>query len=627
MKKRFLLFYAAFVLSIALLPAQATASVAIGKASDVTTGNSVFLGRYPQSFVPGDATQRPATGALDVDYILAPDYTYTTGAQLPPKYFLIEPVEWRVLRNAGDRLFVISQKHLDRKYYHASVEVTINSITWAESDIREWLNDGFYSSAFAAGERSAIAATYLVTPKNPAYDTPGGSDTNDKIFLLSIPEFEEAEATIIPDDPDRRPAYTDYGATRSSTVPNTGGIGGAWWLRSPGTAPSMVAVVTDVNTLSEYGSSCHVIEYAVCPALNFKFDPSSVLFTSAASGANSKNSVNVGAALAAASAAATGPLKLTLKDDAIDLTSVTLSGTSGRTLTFDYSYSGAAAGKTLSAVVTDSEGAVTHYGRLSASVAASGSASVTVPDGFTTGSDELQIFVEEINGDNLTDFASALVQLTGFTFGGIIDAAEPVPFTSPDDAAGKMPDIDASDLEVVDGKVVISMAIAEAIADKLGGEYTKIVTLPCFEVKVGDGETASVRMQVTGAQLGTGYAKDIALLKVMSRNNGEYMAYAIDSAGYGDGKFTLLKNGASHSGAIDPEADYDLVVFIKDGEKFDLDNKINGEVIDPLVVVHETQSTGSPSSSGSSGGGCNAGAGIFGLSLLAVYGALRRRSR
>ena len=51
------------------------------------------------------------------------------------------------------------------------------------------------------------------------------------------------------------------------------------------------------------------------------------------------------------------------------------------------------------------------YGQLAASTTASGNASVTIPDGFG-GGDTLNIFVEEVNGNNLTDFASELVALT-----------------------------------------------------------------------------------------------------------------------------------------------------------------------------------------------------------------------
>jgi hypothetical protein len=77
----------------------------------------------------------------------------------------------------------------------------------------------------------------------------------------------------------------------------------------------------------------------------------------------------------------------------------------------NFNYTGATAGKTLSAVVLSGGGAVKYYGKLVGSTGTSGSASVTLPGGFLS-TDTVQIFVEEANGDNLTDFASGYKQLS-----------------------------------------------------------------------------------------------------------------------------------------------------------------------------------------------------------------------
>lgn len=59
-------------------------------------------------------------------------------------------------------------------------------------------------------------------------------------------------------------------------------------------------------------------------------------------------------------------------------------------------------------------GAVTYYGKLAENTAASGTASVDLPSGFVENRDILKVFVEEINGDNYTDFASAVIEITAF---------------------------------------------------------------------------------------------------------------------------------------------------------------------------------------------------------------------
>jgi len=135
---------------------------------------------------------------------------------------------------------------------------------------------------------------------------------------------------------------------------------------------------------------------------------SSVLFASDASGASAKSSATAGGGLKPAQATS-GALKFTMLDTSLALGGVTANSRSGNTVSF--SYSGATAGKILSAVVLGSGGAVKYYGKLLASTAASGTASVTLPGDFLA-TDTVQIFVEEANGDNQTDFASAYKQLT-----------------------------------------------------------------------------------------------------------------------------------------------------------------------------------------------------------------------
>jgi len=178
-----------------------------------------------------------------------------------------------------------------------------------------------------------------------------------------------------------------------------------WWLRSPGNTSSNAASVSDGGSV--YADGIYVYyTLAVRPAFNLNL--SSVIFTSAASVASGKNSVNVGSTLSAATAL-TGAVKFTVLDSSLNLASVTPTGVDGREITFDYT--GATADKTLSAVVKDSAGVVKYYGKLAHLTAQTGSDAVTVPDDFAA-TDTLEIFVEEINGDNLTDFAGGSKTIT-----------------------------------------------------------------------------------------------------------------------------------------------------------------------------------------------------------------------
>ena len=161
-----------------------------GAAPDIAGGQGgspnggVYFGNYPQSKAPD--VQGLKEGK---DYIKNKDSN-----------FFIEPVRWRVLKNADGKLFLLSDQNLDCVQYN---EVK-TSVTWETCTLRAWLNggktnggtegntydynnDSFMKNAFSGGEKAAVAAT-KVTNDNGPNDTPGGNATVDRIFLLSTGE-------------------------------------------------------------------------------------------------------------------------------------------------------------------------------------------------------------------------------------------------------------------------------------------------------------------------------------------------------------------------------------------------------------------------------------------------------
>jgi len=129
--------------------------------------------------------------------------------------------------------------------------------SWSESDLRRFLNGVFYDK-FSGWEKALIAETIIINKvvptyniqslaaytaevnrikENPSYSygVKNGTNTSDKIFLLSIDEvvkyfggsgrIEEGDFySIVIDDQfnKNRMAYTDEGVAND------------WWLRSPG---------------------------------------------------------------------------------------------------------------------------------------------------------------------------------------------------------------------------------------------------------------------------------------------------------------------------------------------------------------------------------------------------------
>lgn len=160
----------------------------------------------------------------------------------------IDPIKWRVLENANGQLFLLSDQNLDVFQYHVDYE----SVTWATSTMRSWLNgygaaqntgsdngidytdDNFIDTAFSDGEQGAIVDTTVVNDDNPDYNTEGGENTNDKIFLLSIAEAQNS--SYFADDSSRiatNTAYVAGGGKIGSSYMNGVGEAGYWWLRSP----------------------------------------------------------------------------------------------------------------------------------------------------------------------------------------------------------------------------------------------------------------------------------------------------------------------------------------------------------------------------------------------------------
>ena len=206
----------------------------------------------------------------------------------------------------------------------------------------------------------------------------------------------------------------------ASTLPNsirTVGNEQFWWLRTPGEDDRSTAVVWAGGDINDGGSR---VSNPVGVRAAFDLNRNGVLFTSAAEGGKASASEGTDA-LTPIGTNKNNRWKVTLKDDGtitgleghkgFEVTSVT-STCSGNSL--DIGYKGAVAGTNeyISAIIVNSDGAVTYYGRLGFA-SADANASVTINLGSALGEgDKLYLFNEQYNGDNKTDYASALKEVT-----------------------------------------------------------------------------------------------------------------------------------------------------------------------------------------------------------------------
>ena len=151
-------------------------------------------------------------------------------------YFKVEPIRWRILSESDGKALILCDSIIANKAYDG------RNNNYANSDIRAWLNDEFYKTAFGALQQALIQTTEV---DNSAQSTGNSSNsyacqnTSDKVFLLSYREVTNSAygfaSSYLTDDMARRMLTSDFsratGAYMNAEVSDYGN--GWWWLRSP----------------------------------------------------------------------------------------------------------------------------------------------------------------------------------------------------------------------------------------------------------------------------------------------------------------------------------------------------------------------------------------------------------
>lgn len=135
------------------------------------------------------------------------------------------PIEWAVLDETDEYLFVISKQSIVSKMFDTT------TASWKDSSIRKWLNDEFLWMAFNEYERPSILEKKITTSNDFESIWGGFSQvrscvkTVDKIFLLSVEEVEKLFKT----QKDRIAERSQYAI---DTLEDDRKFVNAWWLRN-----------------------------------------------------------------------------------------------------------------------------------------------------------------------------------------------------------------------------------------------------------------------------------------------------------------------------------------------------------------------------------------------------------
>ncbi|MDO4503374.1 MAG: DUF262 domain-containing protein [Coriobacteriia bacterium] len=154
-----------------------------------------------------------------------------------------EPIEWRVLERDDESALIIAEKVLDTFPYHS----TYSGTTWHDCYLRSWANSTFVEEAFTSAESKRLMDNQVHTADDELWDTVGGEDCQDKVFLLS---FEEA-LNLFGSAQERIAAPTDYAVKAGVYVENGYCL---WWLRSPGHGQGFASTVWPVGGVDTAGS-------------------------------------------------------------------------------------------------------------------------------------------------------------------------------------------------------------------------------------------------------------------------------------------------------------------------------------------------------------------------------------
>ena len=229
-------------------------------------GKTLTYGLYPQKNV-NDSTLVSALNALTTpesngwylynnDYYAkvsaTPDmtsYKFDNGTTIvsgTTYWFKCEPITWNILKNNDGEYYILSSVLLDVHCYYDNSDSTGNRTidgktiydnNYEYSDIRTWLNNDFYNSAFAL-DNSYIQITTVDNSGGNSSNPYACNNTQDKVFLLSYQDYINSSYGFSTSTGSTKTRYcrtTDWSRARGAEYSLSSGSHqyGVYWTRSP----------------------------------------------------------------------------------------------------------------------------------------------------------------------------------------------------------------------------------------------------------------------------------------------------------------------------------------------------------------------------------------------------------
>lgn len=215
-------------------------------------------------------------------------YQDENGYDQPGKtyWFKWEPLQWRVLDSAAGLVMcdmIIDSQPFNnyvlesgndeygKKAYWGDSDKKHYANNYAESSIRQWLNSGFFNTAFSPAQKNIIASSTL---DNSAYKTSysayNSASTTDRVYLLTFGDMTNAAYGFNEEmyyfDTARQAQGSDYAKCQGLYVDTSGGYS-RWWLRSAGYESDRACIVEFDGWVSDELPATSNVNLGVRPVL------------------------------------------------------------------------------------------------------------------------------------------------------------------------------------------------------------------------------------------------------------------------------------------------------------------------------------------------------------------------
>ena len=253
---------------------------------DVENSGNTYRGVYFTSYRPYWANSISSSNSNQEDN------GYYTSTRY---WFKYEPIKWRILNENNGEALILCKMIIDSQEYYPSdsnSSFSHNGGTgyannYELSNIRKWLNDTFYKTAFTSLQKQLIIQTTVDNSARSTSDSRNNlsqatsyycNDTKDYIFLLSEQEVTTSSygfnTSYSAYDTARQKKNTDYakcqGADRSTGSSYYGN--GYWWLRSPYFNLSNTARGINSDGYADDDYNVYRTNRGVVPALKIKLE-------------------------------------------------------------------------------------------------------------------------------------------------------------------------------------------------------------------------------------------------------------------------------------------------------------------------------------------------------------------